>query len=112
MKQDLKSRIQRMFVQDCCMAYVDVILLWAAILFVLISILQIVQDSNIRLAMYIASTMLLVFNTASVLAMTKHFSEDKQFIYGLDIQNLDVNRAAAADLKESRAASKQSRATS
>jgi|EndMetStandDraft_4_1072995.scaffolds.fasta_scaffold101676_4 hypothetical protein len=108
MKQDLKSRIQRMFVQDCCMAYVDVILLWAAILFVLISILQIVQDSNIRLAMYIASGMLLVFNTASVLAMTKHFSEDKQFIYGMDIKNLDANKAAAA---ESRAAIKQSRVT-
>jgi hypothetical protein len=100
MKQDLASRIQRMFIQDCCMAYVDVILLWAAILFVLVSILQIVHDSNIRLVMYIASGMLLVFNTASVFAMTKHFSEDKQFIYGLDIKHLDQNKALAfADLK-------------
>ena len=91
-----------MFVQDCCMAYVDVILLWAAILFVLISILQIVHDSNIRLVMYIASAILLLYNTASVTAMTKHLAEDKQYIYGLDIQNLDANKAAAADLKESR----------
>lgn len=102
MKQDLKSRMQRMFVQDCCMAYVDVVLLWAAILFVLISILQIVHDSNIRLVMYIASTMLLVFNTASVTAMTKHLAEDKEYIYGLDIQNLDANKAAATERKESR----------
>ena|SRR5690349_9384597 len=107
MKQDIKSRIQRMFMQDCCMAYVDVILLWAAILFVLVSILQIVQDSNIRLAMYIASAMLLLFNTASVMAMTRHFAEDKQFIYGLDIKHLDANRAEAAELKQAKATTKQ-----
>jgi hypothetical protein len=93
MKQDLKSRIQRMFMQDCCMAYVDVLLLWATIIFVLVSILQIVHDSNIRLAMYIASALLLLFNTSSVLAMTRHFSEDKQYIYGLDIRHLDENKA-------------------
>lgn len=96
MKQDLKSRIQRMFVQDCCMAYVDVVLLWASILFVLISILQIVHDSNIRLVMYVSSAMLLLFNTASVTAMAKHLAEDKQYIYGLDIKHLDENRSIAA----------------
>ena len=97
MKQDLKSRIQRMYVQDCCMAYVDVLLLWASILFVLFSILQIVHDPNIRLVMYIASAMLLLLNTASVLAMTRHFAEDKQFIYGLDIKHLDANRVNAGN---------------
>ena len=89
MKQDLKSRIQRMYVQDCAMAYVDVLLLWVSIIFVLVSILNIVQDSNIRLIMYISSSMLLAFNTASVFAMTSHFAADKQFIYGLDIKHLD-----------------------
>lgn len=102
MKQDLKSRIQRMFMQDCCMAYVDVLLLWATILFVLISILQIVHDPNIRLVMYVASGLLLLFNTASVLAMTRHFAEDKQHIYGLDIKHLDENRVAAAETAAAR----------
>src|SRR5689334_21350782 len=96
MKQDLQSRIQRMFLQDCAMAWVDVLLLWAAVAFVLISILGIVEDPNIRLAMYIGSGMLVLFNTASVLAMTNHYAEDKDFIYGLDIKHLDANRAAAA----------------
>lgn len=97
MKQDLKSRIQRMYIQDCTMAYVDVLLLWASILFVLVSILQVVHDSNIRLIMVISSALLLLFNTASVLAMTKHFAEDKQFIYGMDIKHLDESKAVAAD---------------
>jgi hypothetical protein len=98
MKQDLKSRIQRMYMQDCAMAYLDALMLWACIIFVLISILSIVEDSNIRLVMYSASALLLLFNTASVLAMTKHFSEDKQFIYGLDIKHLDQNRSIANNM--------------
>jgi hypothetical protein len=35
-----------------------------------------------------------VFNTASVYAMTNHLKEDKDYIYGLDIQHLDANLAA------------------
>lgn len=94
MKQDLQSRIHRMYIQDCMMAWVDVFLLWAAVLFVLYFILQIVQDPTIRLVMTISSFALIIFNTASVSAMHKHFIDDKQFIYGLDIKNLDANRTA------------------
>jgi len=95
MKQDLQRRIQTMFLQDCAMAWFDVVFLWAAVGFVLFAILAIVHDPNIRLAMYIGSGMLLLFNTASVAAMTNHYAEDKEFIYGLDIKHLDANRAAA-----------------
>lgn len=94
MKQDLQSRIHRMFIQDCVMAWVDVLLLWLAVLFVLYFILQIVEDPSIRLVMYISSFALILFNTASVSAMNKHLVDDKKFIYELDIKNLDINRTA------------------
>lgn len=94
MEQDLQTRIDRMFKQDCMMAWVDVLLLWVAVFFVLYFILQIVQDPSIRLVMYISSFALIIFNTASVSAMHKHLSDDKQFIYGLDIKHLDANKAA------------------
>jgi hypothetical protein len=93
MKQDIKSRIQRMYVQDCAMAYVDALLLWVSVLFVLNSVMEIVPDSNIRAVMVVSSVLLLIFNTASVFAMTRHFNNDKQFIYELDIMHLDQNRA-------------------
>ena len=83
-----------MYQRDCWLAWFDVILLWATVLFVLFAILSVVQDSNIRLVLTIASFILLVFNTASVFAMTKHLKEDKDYIYGLDIQHLDANIAA------------------
>lgn len=95
MKQDLKSRIQRMFMQDCCMAWFDVLLLWGVAAFVLYDTLAFVQDGNIRSVLYIACGVLVLFNTASVAAMTSHYAEDKDFIYGLDIKHLDANRVEA-----------------
>ena len=94
MSNDIKKRMNDMFQRDCWLAWFDVVLLWATVLFVLFAILNIVEDSNIRLVLYISSAILLIFNTASVFAMTKHLSEDKDFIYGLDIQHLDANLAA------------------
>jgi hypothetical protein len=98
MKQDLKSRIQRMFMQDCCMAWFDVLLLWAVAAFVLYDTLSFIEDPNIRLALYISCGVLVLFNTASVGAMTTHYAEDKDFIYGLDIKHLDANRARNAEI--------------
>lgn len=95
MRNDINKRMNDMYVRDCLMAWFDVALLWVAVIFVLIAILGIVQDPNIRFVLYVASFMLMLFNTASVFAMTKHFKEDKAFIYGLDIKHLDANRAAA-----------------
>ncbi len=94
MNKELKTRMNDMYQRDCWLAWFDVILVWATVLFVLFAILSIVQDSNIRLALYLSSFVLLVFNTASVYAMTKHLREDKDYIYGLDIQHLDANLAA------------------
>lgn len=94
MKVDMQQRIHRMFLQDCAMAWFDVVFLWAAVAFVLFSMLGVVQDQNIRLAMYAGSGLLLLFNTASVAAMTGHYAHDKEFIYGLDIKHLDANRAS------------------
>jgi hypothetical protein len=94
MSNNLKKRMNEMYLRDCFMAWFDVVLLWAAVIFVLIAILGIVKDNNIRLMLYVSSFLLLLFNTASVYAMTKHFKEDKDFIYGLDIKHLDANRIA------------------
>lgn len=92
----LKKRIHNMYIRDCIMAWSDIILLWLAVGFVLISITSILDDPLVRWVMIIASTLLVLFNTASVWAMTRHYAEDKDHIYGLDIKHLDDNRAAKA----------------
>jgi hypothetical protein len=35
---------------------------------------------------------LLLFNTASIVAMTRHYAADKDHIYGIDIKHLDAGR--------------------
>lgn len=40
MSNDLKKRMNEMYLRDCFMAWFDVVLLWAAVIFVLIAILR------------------------------------------------------------------------
>lgn len=94
MNNNIKKRIQNMYVRDCIMAWSDIILIWLAVGFVLISISSIVDDPLIKWVMIISSSLLVLFNTASVASMTRHYAEDKEYIYGLDIKHLDENRAA------------------
>lgn len=99
MKQDLQSRIHSMYLRDCITAYFGVVLLWATIAFVFVAILGFVENPGIRMIMYISSAILVLYNTASVTAMVRHYTEDKSDIYGLDIAHLDANRAAKAAAK-------------
>lgn len=91
MKNDLQKRMHALYIQDYIFAWFDIALLWLAVSFVLYFVLQYIDDSGIRTALYISSAVLLLFNTASVRAMTKHYNEDKDYIYGLDIRRMDAN---------------------
>ena len=94
MRQPMSDRIQAMYQRDCCMAWFDVALLWAVVLFVLVVVLDIVQQPLIRLVLVASSVLLIVFNTAAVFALTRQLRQDKALIYGEDIQHLDANRIA------------------
>lgn len=73
-------------------AWLFVVALWVAIIFVLVMSWPHIPDTSVRVVVLIAAIALLVFNTASVSAMLRHYAEDKKFIYSLDIQNLDEMR--------------------
>jgi len=45
-----------------------------------------------RIVLLIGGAAVLLFNTASIGALVRHYKEDKQFIYGLDIKHLDEMR--------------------
>jgi hypothetical protein len=100
MKDNLEKRIHALYRQDFIFAWFDVALLWSAVGFVLYFVLQIVDDSAIRMALYISSAVLVIFNTASVKAMTNHYLEDKEYIYGLDILHMDANSKAKAQSQQ------------
>ncbi len=89
---DLNQRIEAMYQSDKRGAWLLVALLWIAILFVLFMSWPYIPDNGVRIVALIAAAAVLIFNTASIAAMVKNYEEDKAFIYGLDIKNLDEAR--------------------
>jgi hypothetical protein len=89
---ELNQRIETMYKRDVVVAIAFVIGLWFAILFVAYATWSIAPDTGARTLLMIGGAIVLVFNTAAILAMVKHYKEDKDFIYGLDIKHLDEMR--------------------
>lgn len=86
------SRIERMHQRDRRGALAFVIGLWVAVLFTLFTIWPMVGDGAIRAVLAVAAGLVLAFNTAAIIAMLRHYHDDKHFIYGLDIMHLDEMR--------------------
>jgi sulfite exporter TauE/SafE len=90
-----RERIEAMYQRDRAVAYAFVAALWLAIIYVFFQVWPLIpaQYSGLGVALLIAGLAVLFFNTASIAAMVKHYEEDKDFIYGLDIKHLDEMRA-------------------
>jgi hypothetical protein len=90
--EDLDVRIDRMHKRDRLGAIAFVAALWVAVLFVLISVWPLVTVPTLRAILLISGGLVLIFNTASIWAMLRHYADDRDFIYGLDLKHLDEMR--------------------
>ena len=91
---DLDQRIEAMHRSDVRIAWAFVVGLWVALIFVALATWNLAPDGQSRVLLLIAGAVILVFNTAAIMAMLKHYREDRDFMYGLDIKFLDEARAA------------------
>ena len=89
MAESLARRIDRMFARDRAFALGMVAVLWVCVGFVYFAVDAHVRDGGIRAALTIGALLLLLFNTASILAMVRHYAEDKAHIDGQDIRHMD-----------------------
>ena len=89
---DLKQRIDAMYRSDVAGAVLLIVLLWFTILFVLVMTWPIIPLAGIKAVVLIAAAAVLLFNTGAIVAMVRHYRQDKTFIYTLDIENLDRHR--------------------
>ena len=71
--------------------------LWATYAFVFWKVLPYVGTPEVMYALAISGGIVLLFNTASILAMLQHYSGDKDHIYGLDLHYLDAMRADGSE---------------
>lgn len=88
-----QERIDSMHGRDRAGLLAFIIVLWCTMLFALFTIWPFISVPAIRAILAIFCGLILIFNTAAVVAMLRHYSEDKHFIYGLDLKHLDEMRA-------------------
>jgi nicotinamide riboside transporter PnuC len=88
----LSTRVESMFSRDRAMALAFVVVLWLTILFVYFAIAPMIASASLRVVLIIGAALLLLFNTASMIAMIRHYRQDKEHIYGLDIRHMDESK--------------------
>jgi len=91
---DLSQRIAAMHQRDTAVAWAFVIALWLAMGFVAWATWPLAPSPLARGMLLFAGAVALTFNTAAIMAMLRHYREDRDFMYGLDIKFLDEARAA------------------
>lgn len=89
---DLAQRIAAMHRRDVLVAWAFVIGLWFSIIFVALATWNLAPNGTARTILLIAGGVVLLFNTAAIIAMLRHYREDRDFMYGLDIKFLDEAR--------------------
>jgi hypothetical protein len=89
---DLNQRIEAMHKRDVMVAWAFVVGLWFAVIFVAIATWDLAPSVEARTLLLIGGTIVLIFNTAAILAMLRHYREDRDFMYGIDIKFLDEAR--------------------
>jgi hypothetical protein len=62
------------------------------VIFVLLATRSYMPGGGVEVVCWIAAAILLLFNTASIGAMVRHYGDDREHIYGIDIKHLDAGR--------------------
>ncbi len=75
--------------RDVLVAWAFVIGLWFAVIFVALATWNLAPNGTARTLLLIGGAIVLLFNTAAILAMLRHYREDRDFMYGIDIKFLD-----------------------
>jgi hypothetical protein len=86
----MQDRIDKMFAGDKLAAGVLVVALWLTVFFVMFAVRGFMPSAEVEILCWAGAAMLLLFNTASIVAMIKHYGQDKAHIYAVDIRHLDA----------------------
>lgn len=89
-KRQIDPRIAAMFGGDRFWALAALLLLWLLYAFVFFEMLPNSSSPGVAWALAIGGGLVLLFNSASIIAMVAHLSEDRSEIYGLDLHYLDA----------------------
>lgn len=91
-KSVVDTRVHKMYAGDRRWAVLAVAVLWSTYAFVFWKVLPNAGSPEVVYALAGAGGIVLLFNTSSIFAMLKHYAQDKEHIYGLDLHYLDIQR--------------------
>ena len=83
-------RIAKKFSGDRSWSLVAVAVLWALYAFVFYEVKDYLGDPQVVWTLAVFGGLVLLFNTAAILAMVAHLSEEREDIYGLDLHYIDL----------------------
>jgi hypothetical protein len=83
-------RIAKKFSGDRSWSLVAVAVLWALYAFVFYEVKDLLGEPQVVWTLAVFGGLVLLFNTAAILAMVAHLSEEREEIYGLDLHYVDL----------------------
>jgi uncharacterized membrane protein YiaA len=83
------ARVSSMYRRDLAAAFLSIVAVWAVYVFTLWRMADQLSASGVFMLMLALGTIVLLLNTAAVVALARHYRDDKAAIYGTDIYYLD-----------------------
>ena len=90
-ENSMRERIDTMFRNDRLFAYALLLGVWLAVWFVVAQVRALGPPGVLMGLVYLSALALCIFNTASIVAMVRHYEQAKEHIYRQDIEHLDAN---------------------
>lgn len=87
------ERVDGMFRRDCVAAFGAIAAVWALYAFIYYTLHEIFGELGLNPLMSGLALTILLLNLAAVIAMIRHYSEDRTAIYSRDLYYLDMLRA-------------------
>jgi hypothetical protein len=89
----LESRIAVLARRDRVLAISFTLLMWLVLSFLFVTASAVAPHPSIIVVLAVATLLLGLFNTASVLALLRRYAESRELIYRPDVLRLDLMRA-------------------
>lgn len=94
MPASIDSRMASLARRDRILAITFTVLMWVVLVFVFFAATSVAPTPAITVVLAVATLLLGVFNTASLLALLKRYAANRDLIYRPDVMHLDQLRAA------------------
>ncbi|MBN9107336.1 MAG: hypothetical protein J0I34_01010 [Pseudonocardia sp.] len=94
MPASLDSRMAALARRDRILAITFTLLMWVVLVFVFFAATSVAPTPAITVVLAVATLLLGLFNTASLLALLKRYAANRDLIYRPDVMHLDQLRAA------------------